>query len=108
MPIAHHHLLPEVRRERRDAEVDRLPPELHLDSPILRAASLGNVELGQGLQAGHHGILQPFQHSHVPSQHAVHTQPYPHIVQPPLQVDVTRLGFHGITESDITHLDYWC
>ena len=46
-----HDALPELGRERRDAEVDRLAGDLTLDAAVLGNAALGDVQVGKDLDA---------------------------------------------------------
>ena len=48
---SHDDVLAVARRERRDAEVDRLAGDLERDAAVLRDAALGDVEVGEDLHA---------------------------------------------------------
>ena len=74
-----------------DAEVHLALADDHQEAPILRRPALGNVHVGQDLDARDERVLDVARHSAQVSQHAVHAQPHGRIGGLRLDVDVAGL-----------------
>ena len=100
-----HDVLAVLRRDAGDADVERLAADEHRERPVLRKATLGDVEPAHDLQPADHGCLhRPRDVAH-PSQDAV--DPRAHDEACPLGVEVhvrrvllDRPGEHGVDEVD--------
>ncbi len=102
-------LLAEEGRQDADAVVEllHLRGELHLDldAPVLREAFLGDVELGEDLDARRDRFLELARRVHHLRQHAVHPVADPVLLLVGLDVDVGGAALDGVRQDDVDEPD---
>ncbi len=105
----HDDLLAEEGGEDRDAEVDLLGAllqfHLQFDAAVLREALLGDVELGEDLDARDDGVAQFHRGGHHLVEDAVHPEPDPELLLIGLDVDVGGLALDGVGEDEVDQPD---
>ena len=87
----HHDALAVHGGEHGDAEIDRIPVDVHLDAAVLGQAALGDVELRQHLDARDDGHRQLLGRRREFIQHAIDAVAHPELVLERLHVDVAGL-----------------
>src|SRR6185436_18732731 len=102
---AQHDRLSELRRKRRDTEVDLLGAHLVIDSTVLGQSPLGNIQVRHDLQAGDHRqrqMLRRRRHFIKCSIHAISDLKF---ILERLEMDVARAVLHGLIEHKIYKTD---
>jgi len=100
-----HDLLAEEHRQHRHTEVDDAVPHLQLQAAVLRHPPLGDVELGEDLDARGEGRLHPERGLHHLEQRAVDPVADPQLELEGLDVDVARPPADGVGQEAVDELD---
>ncbi len=100
-----HDLLAEQRGQGRHAIVDDLVPHLELDAPVLRHASLGDVELRHDLEARDQRRLELERRLHHFLQRTVDAVAHAQLVLEALEVDVGGAALDRVREDRVDQLD---
>jgi hypothetical protein len=100
----HHHRLAVVRRQDAHAEVVVLAVGRELDAAVLRAAPLGDVELGEDLDAREDGAEEPAGRVVALHEPAVDPVADPHAILEGLDVDVAGPQLHRLGDDQVDEL----
>ena len=100
----HHHRLAVVGRQHADAEVVVFAVGGELDAAVLRAAALGDVELGEDLDAGEHRPQETARGIVALDEPAVDAVADPHAVFERLDVDVAGPELHRLDDDQVDEL----
>ena len=100
----HHDLLAVDHRQRGDPEVDDPAADLELEAAVLRHPPLGDVELGENLDAGGERRLHLDRRLHHFEQRAVDAVAHPDLVLERLDVNVGGAALHRVGEDSVDQL----
>ncbi len=101
-----HDALARAGRQRRHADVDLLVAQLQRESPVLRQALFGDVEVRHDLHPRHQGCVQrPRRLQHV-AQHTVDPEAHDRAPLVGLEVDVGRALAQRLQQQRVDHPDH--
>ena len=102
---AHDDALAVQRGQGGDAQIHFAAHHLDLDTPVLRQAALGDVELGHQLEARNDGGLQLARRRFLVEQHPIHPEAHAEFLLERLDVNVARALFEGIRDHGVHQAD---
>ena len=96
-----HQLLPVDLRQGGHADVDDAVVDLELEPPVQRQAPFGDIHVGQDLDAGHDGRVEPLGRRGDFAQEPVDPQPDRDVVLPRLEMDVAGPVAHRLHQHQV-------
>ena len=101
-----HHAFAMAGRQGRDTHIHRTTRQSQRDTPILRQAFFGNVQLGHNFETRHHcGMQGAVRLDHI-LQCAVNTVTHDRAGFKRLDVDVRSIVTHGLGQQGVNHADH--
>ena len=103
---AHHDLLAEHRGQGRDAQVELLVLDRHVDPPVLRESAFGDVQVGHDLDARDDRGLQRLGRRHHVVQQTVDPVAHLHTTAVRLDVNVAGTVADGLADDHVDQPDH--